>query len=314
MNRQTCTFSGQSILPDAEGPPEATIVGVWDQVSDVLRDVTIDFGSGGELRVRADWSRRVIAPSRVRLAFEGNRLGRRTQFNFGEVYLSFVFLAVNLSCPGAAQFWDWEIRTRSERHRLRWSSHLFDAVWHEETPSWVAPRVIHFEQVWNWLMHTGVAASQVAHTPTQRAVLSLMNASWTEFYSPTTIVWLSSAIEALYGLPPGGLSSALKRRTAQLFQLDPVGAKKAGRDLGGFYEARSRIVHGSFSVIHPLHNDIVDRSVDDIYDALASLQTLGTAFVVGTLQRMIEQGWLSLEFPERLVGTNASGIRSGLGD
>jgi hypothetical protein len=78
--------------------------------------------------------------------------------------------------------------------------------------------------------------------------------------------------------------------------------------LGLLYDYRSSLVHGGLRLIHPVHSEILDRTVDDEYDRLMTLFEFGFSVLLAGLQVVVESGWIGIQFPEQMIGTTGSSI------
>jgi hypothetical protein len=56
-------------------------------------------------------------------------------------------------------------------------------------------------------------------------------------------------------------------------------------------------------VIHPLHDENLDPSVDEFYSRLADATELGFQVVLASLQEIIRRGWREPIFKEVLCGS-----------
>lgn len=286
-------------LPEVD---EAVTV-LWREAAEFLSERIVTFGDK-QVRVLADWKRASSRrrPRTVNFVFEGHDLGARAEFHLGEAYLSLVFLALNLAVPGAANFLTLRMSTRKETHDVSWPSSLFDGIWvYRRKWPWAVPKFMALEPVWNWLQTVHPLAVQVAGTPVQRALFSLLHAVKDEHISPMVAVWLTAALEALYDAPPEGIGRTLRSRIGLVLG-SPWQSKAALRQVSSLYAHRSSVAHGTFEVAHPLQNDILDPSIGDQIHGLDQVHCFGCTAVVMTLQAMIERGWYKVEFIESVRG------------
>ena len=160
-------------------------------------------------------------------------------------------------------------------------------------------------ETWQWLEHLRPMSSQVAQSAVQRALLSLLHSVQDSELSPTTLIWLCSALEALYDVPPETIGRTLRNRVFLLLGR-PASHKVAARQIAKLYDLRSKFAHGSFEVVHPLANDLLDCRVDKLHGALLPILSLGYALVLSTLHHMIRYGWTAIRFDETLHGERAT--------
>jgi Apea-like HEPN len=214
---------------------------------------------------------------------------------------------MNLAVPGSVNFSSVRIRTSEETGRpLRWSSEPFEGVWlNGDQWLWAQPSEVSLAETWNWLQHLRPMGSQVAHSAVQRALFSLLHATQESGDSPTVLIWLCSALEALYDVPAETIGRTLRNRVFLLLGC-PTNHKAAARQIARLYNLRSKFAHGSFEVVHPLANDLLDPSIQKIDDVIFPVFDLGYALVLSTLQHMIRNGWRALKFDETLLGERAT--------
>jgi Apea-like HEPN len=281
---------------------------VWHDAADVFRSVTIDLG-GGPIGIEGDWGPAFSegGAKSFDLRLSAERLHPREALNTGEIYLSLVFLAMNLAVPGAANFPSVHIRTsEGTGARGRWSSAPFEGVWvFGDRWPWAQPSEVSLADTWNWLQHLQPMGSQVAQGAVQRALFSLLHSAQESDLSPTILIWLCSALEALYDVPAETIGRTLRNRIFLLLGR-PASHTVAARQIAKLYDLRSKFAHGSFEVVHPLANDLLDCRVLRIHEAILPIFSLGYALVLSTLQHMIRNGWRALRFDETLLGERAT--------
>jgi hypothetical protein len=281
---------------------------VWHDAADVFRSVTVDFGAGPVV-IEGDWGPafRERDPESIDLRLSAERLSLPGARGIGEVYLSLVFLAMNLSVPGSANFGNVRIRTSEATGRyVGWMSAPFEDVWlFGDQWLWAQPSEVSLADTWKWLQQLRPMGSQVAHGAGQRALFALLHSTRKPELSPTTLIWLCSALEALYDVPAETIGRTLRNRVFLLLGR-PASHKVAARQIAKLYDLRSKFAHGSFEVVHPLANDILDCSVDKIHTAIIPIFAFGYALVLSTLQHMIRNGWRALRFDETLHGERAT--------
>ena len=154
---------------------DGAIKRVWHDAADVFRSVTVDFGAGPVV-IEGDGGlafRERDAKS-IELRLSAERLSPQEAINNGEVYLSLVFLAMNLAVPGSANFSSVRIRTSEETGLpIRWSSAPFEGIWLDgDQWPWAQPSEVSLAETGKWLQHLRPMGSQVAHSCSARVVLS----------------------------------------------------------------------------------------------------------------------------------------------
>lgn len=72
----------------------------------------------------------------------------------------------------------------------------------------------------------------------------------------------------------------------------------------------SSFVHGGRDVVHPMHNEAIDKRVDQSFRELADSAEFGFAVLLVCLQQTIERGCAELNFRE-IVDGSSLGKRTG---
>jgi hypothetical protein len=312
---------------------ESAINRVWSDAADVFRSVTVDFGAGPVV-IEGDWRpaiRKLAAgemsiedadkyalqhgrwpdPKQdvesIKLTLTTAQQPRATGVGYGEIYLSLVFLTMNLAMPGAADFSSFSIRDSANIGWYdKWPSDHFESIWDYGAQwPWALPSEVSLAETWHWLQRLQPMGSQIAHSAVQRALFCLLHASREPYMAPTALIWLCSALETLYDVPDTTIGRTLRNRVFQLLGR-PTNHTVAARQITNLYDQRSKFAHGSFEVVHPVGHDLLDSNVRRIHAALAPILGLGNALVVSTLQHMIRNGWMALRFDETLRGEPAT--------
>jgi hypothetical protein len=308
--QRECIVEVEYIGPELElnDIVDAAIKRVWYDAADVFRSVTVDFGAGPVV-IEGDWGPafRERGAKSIELRLSAERLSPREAIYNGEVYLSLVFLAMNLAVPGSANFSSVRMRSSEETGLpIRWSSAPFEGIWlYGDQWLWAQPSEVSLAETWKWLQHLRPMGSQVAHSAVQRGLFCVLHATQESAISPIILIWLCSALEALYNVPADTIGRTLRNRVFLLLGR-PANHKVAARQIARLYELRSKFAHGSFEVVHPLANDLLDGNVDRIYEVILPVSSLGYALVLSTLQHMIRNGWRALKFDETLHGERAT--------
>jgi hypothetical protein len=115
-------------------------------------------------------------------------------------------------------------------------------------------------------------------------------------------MWLMHALESFYDTPKGTIERSLKNRIMLLLGEPIWGQKLILRKIGALYDERSAYVHGVSPIHHPLHNDIMDARLEAYVSSNLERCGLVTAIIVGSIQKMIREGWKEVRYEEVLIG------------
>ena len=120
--------------------------------------------------------------------------------------------------------------------------------------------------------------------------------------SPMVVIWLFYAFESLLQTRVGENFSSLLGRLTSLLGANEQEAKLMKKKLRSLYDIRNGIVHGGLEVSHPIHDESLDKRVDENYLRLSDAADFGYAILLASIQKTIEQGWSYPVFEEKLAG------------
>ncbi|HYR11840.1 MAG TPA: hypothetical protein VEQ60_28910 [Longimicrobium sp.] len=219
-----------------------------------------------------------------------------------ELYLHDLFLTLNLSVPGCADFSHITLGSLTGPSNLEvlelagyylaptgGPSKLFD---------WPPIRELEFERVWNWLNSLEIGTRQVAASSVERGLFALLHACKGGSAEPAQLMWLAHALESLYDTPVATVGKILRDRLLLFLGTPDSGSQKVKGMITKFYEVRSQFAHGSLDIVHPLIDDGLDPRIHAFTDKIDPVIDFGFACVVATFQELIERDWKSLVFNE----------------
>jgi hypothetical protein len=119
--------------------------------------------------------------------------------------------------------------------------------------------------------------------------------------SPMSIIWIFYALEALFDTKVGENFRALLSRAQILLNLETEELGIFRKKLRALYDLRSALVHGGMDVIHPMHNESLDDSVDESIVTLMNVTDFGFQIVLASIQQVIKNGWREPNFTEVLA-------------
>jgi hypothetical protein len=307
----------------------------WKEAPSVFKKTDIDFGVGG-VTFNADWKNcsdyiietitklkeldkasRISKEEVIGVLDELRNLKKEKEddvkitvtFNTSsnplyilQVYLTFVFMALNIAAPGCAALWNLKISPADEHLD---DSHLspirFLGGWDKSIElGWPTIEKIDLTAVTKWLCNNEIFKGQVSKGRIQRIVYALLNVCARKWPDPMETIWLSQALEAIVDSPSSNVSKLLKDRLFLLIGR-PNNINKVKQLINSFYNFRSRIVHGDFDICHPQYNELIDKKVDEYIESFEEQLNLATGIIISTLQKMVKNKWSKVEFEERLL-------------
>jgi hypothetical protein len=111
-------------------------------------------------------------------------------------------------------------------------------------------------------------------------------------------VWIMAAIESLYTTGGHSILAQLKRRIKLV--LPEMGRLVSEKGLGKLYDFRSRFLHGNLSVKNRFTNS---GNEEGFHGEFGGHFSLATAIAVKTIHWAAENGFRTLSFEERAIGT-----------
>lgn len=215
---------------------------------------------------------------------------------FAESYLYDFFIAMNLALPGAADFFNLRVEPGEfiRPEKLDLSAFYFDSAFRNQE-QWPPLRRLSLQTAASWYLRARPGYVQVPDSPVERAIFAIIHVTRSSG-RPEDIVWLFYAFESLFQTRVGENFSALLERICLLLQPNSSEEKYLRKQMRAMYEFRSAFVHGGLSVIHPMHNEIMDRRVENSYHQTIDLSEYAIRVLVACLQRYIDNDWLEVRY------------------
>jgi hypothetical protein len=219
-------------------------------------------------------------------------------------FLTLLYLSLNLAEVGSAHIGHVSISINDENSIdtnsiLQLPSEPFEFI--ETLPSkyeWPSIKRLRFGDVWNWINKLDIPNAPIAVNKTQRALFALVYSCKQEFGSPSELIWLAHALEALFDAPTMGISKALRERIFLVLGIPEKHSREITKKVNEFYELRSVFVHGDTEILSPMVNS--HDTSDEIFEKhelpVGNACSIARAILVGTFQKMVENDWKKLEF------------------
>jgi hypothetical protein len=229
-----------------------------------------------------------------------------------------VFLAINLSLPGACDFRDALIYPKtpdvetSQRYNNHFPYHidLFTTIFEYGLDTsiemkWPLISVVPLKDVWSWLQKVDRLTSSSAETSAQKALYALLHCCSIPirpYGDLVELVWFAHAMESLYDTPSDAILKTLRERVFLLLGEPVENGKKIRKLINQFYDLRSSFVHGEYEILKPSWLSL-DASIV-AYDREGGNKSkfLISSILIATLQKMILNNWSGLLFHELFSG------------
>lgn len=218
-------------------------------------------------------------------------------------YLHEVFLLLNLSSPGCANFYSLQVPSKGDYNKtnLNLSADFFELAWIrsiDEKDFDVG--YVPLEKVLKWYNHFQVHFKQIASCRTERALFAILHVCSNDA-GVNSVIWIAHALEALYDTKIGRSFNDLFERSVKLLEIPLEKRKSFKKELREFYDLRSAFVHGGLDISHPISEEFRDFE-DKLYERALYACEFGAALVISTMQALITHGWSEITYKEELVG------------
>ena len=208
---------------------------------------------------------------------------------FVSYHLCNVFLAMNISAPGSADFggvcissddapMDMEIDLAAYDYDYAWTS--------SRDGKWPDIRQVPLEACFDWLAPLEKRVVQVADSDIERLLLSLLRIAQLDS-SPDSVIWICSGLEALFPTSVGKAQPQLIAAIGNLLKASADQEKTLRNCLREIYRLRNAFAHGNLPVIHPYSNERIDGRVDNEYGRYVAVHLDGVRLLLACVQQMV---------------------------
>jgi hypothetical protein len=218
-----------------------------------------------------------------------------------------VFLTLNLALPGSCDFYKSTITSNFKRFpwEVELSNYWFELSYLDNHKNiWPASAQLPLVVVRDWLQQVRIGLTQVPNNQMEKVLFALWHIS-VSAVSPAAVIWLFYGLETLFDTKAGENIWALQKRISELLSATGTEEKTLRKKLRALYDLRSSFVHGGLEVIHPLHNELLDRRVDEKYCQLANACEFGFAVMLRSLQEVITRKWYTVRYREEIIAGEA---------
>lgn len=208
----------------------------------------------GDVRVEIDWTPLREAKRSVRLSpLVRGRLDRRDAPAFVELFFHDAFLMLNLAVPGSFS----GVVTSRRTNELSLDARVFEYAWVTAARNdWPYVDTLPLPEVVRW--YDAQQLGQTATTGTARALFHLLHLARNAEDETTSVTRLTHALQAL--------GTEVPREVEDL---------------------HAEIVRGTARLVHPMHDDALDESLDAMALDFTDAADLAASLVVSALQARI---------------------------
>jgi hypothetical protein len=212
---------------------------------------------------------------------------------------------LNISAPGCCDFYKASlIGDKNEPNISLSNTHFESALLVHLEDGWPDIHYLKFENVLTWFSKVRQSGSQLPTNPMERVLFALLHLSKIDM-SPMEVVWLFYAFESLLQTRTGENFSSIVKRLCLLLEADSAQSALVKRKMRDLYDIRSAIIHGGFEITHPMHDEGLDKRVQDTFVRMVNATGYGHAFLLSAIQKTIVNGWKFPKFDEVIRGEQA---------
>lgn len=325
-------FNIDNIIPHADERSTQAVIGVWQEAAETLSSTTLNCvhpssGKYIDVTIKTDFSailkrlqaahtqsgsfdryRRlhiqngttpVDAELALSLSVNGASLGNGDAFQIGSVFQQQLYLALNLSLPGACQMLGVSF-SGQEAHLYEAQSFdakvFYDARMSAHQQKWPTLNNLSVSQVWNWLNQTGLSRSDIAISDINKVLINLLKLGQQRHrYGSRSALLMVQQIELLLGQTELGR----QRERCKLVLGDIPEAADCFVEL---FQLRTDLFQGNHPVRRPaLVCHTIDEENREQIAAHNSAIELAASLITALLQSLIVKGKEKFSFKEVLV-------------
>lgn len=325
------SFTIDNLIPHADEHTSQRIIALWQEAVETLKTCTLncvhpDTGKYVDVRFKADFStiltclrdasaqsgsfdrhRRlhlqnnattISAALPLTVSCDDTSLDHGAAFALGSVFQQQLFLALNLTLPGACQMLG--VSFRGEAAHLfeaqAYDSKLFyDARMSAQQQNWPTLSILTFTQVWQWLNHSGFSRTDVAISDLSKVLLNLLKlAQQRQRYGSRSALLMARQLELLLGQEP---PARLRERCALILGQIP----EAADCFVELFRLRTDLFQGQHPVRRPalITHSLGEEEREQIAGHNSAIE-LAASITVALLQHLISQNRDKFVFREVL--------------
>lgn len=260
------------------------------------------------IAIELDWSvvaRRLLEvsaktrtrpPKRLRLnakvSISGEAVDPEFTWRYSTFFVSYhlcnVFLAMNISAPGSADFSGVQVSTDSAPidTALNLSAYDYDYAWTSSKEGmWPAIQQVPLDICFEWLAPLEKRVVSIANSNTERLMLSMLRVAQMDS-SPDSAIWICSGLEALFPTSFGKTQSQLNSSIGDLLSVTSEQQGLLKSYLSAVYSLRNAFAHGKLPIAHPFSNESIDERVEDEFDQYVNAHLHGVRLLLACVQQL----------------------------
>lgn len=217
----------------------------------------------------------------------------RAAWHYPQFFVSYhlcnVFLAMNISAPGSADFGGVRVSMGAElpEAELDLSGYDYDYAWTSSLDGqWPAVQRVALDSCFDWLAPLERRAVQIADSDIERLLLSLLRIAQMDS-SPDSAVWICAGLEALFPTSFGKTQPQLNSAISELLGANDKQKEKLKAYLRAIYSLRNAFAHGNLPITHPYSNERIEERVEREFDRYVDAHLDGVRLLLACVQRLV---------------------------
>lgn len=220
---------------------------------------------------------------------------RHTPRRLVSLLLQEIFVVANLCLPASCKFYKITYPdSGSSSPPSMYCFYFEDCARFSRDDGWPKYRDIPFANAWNWIMACGIHDLDIAETPVQRAIFSLLEMARYDQFNIAEVLLISQALDGLLVEKGEPIQRTLSRRIASI-----IGTPSKQQNwVKDFYDLRSNISHGTYPIVreHSAHEE--SPEVAQYHEQYFVPLVRGVAALLAILQDMICTGASGYQFEQ----------------
>jgi hypothetical protein len=326
--------------PDNEHPDWRIVdeqrIDAWKQLSQIYSktsvhvgdqdyNLSIDFSEAiARLENQYEVSRRIydeqdhsafedfqVGSIRIPVSVDSSDAHRYRSESIAEFIFYEIFLVMNLAAPGSFTVnlatllptpRDINMHGREVATEMNLYGKIFEDAFEDSAHHpWLNLAILPVHDVLQWVQSVAPRCQMVPTNPAAKCLFALLYLTRTDF-GPASSAWVFNALEGLLSCKPGENFTKIIERVSILLELQSSETASMKKKLRLAYDIRSAFVHGGMKIVHPMRNEGLDPTVDDVYWPSAFTFEFGSYVALACLQSLIRRRWKYPIYEENLNG------------
>ncbi len=229
----------------------------------------------------------------AKVSIAGEIPSERAAWQYPRFFVSYhlcnVFLAMNISAPGSADFGGVRVSMDAELPdvEIDLSAYDYDYAWTSSLDGqWPDIQRIPLDFCFDWLAPLERRVVQIADSDIERLLLSLLRIAQMDS-SPDSAVWICAGLEALFPTSFGKAQAQLNSAISELLGANNKQKEKLKDYPKAIYSLRNAFAHGNLPITHPYSNERIEEGIEREFDRYVDAHLDGVRLLLACVQRLV---------------------------